>query len=140
MEEERKVKTRFLQIAFGMKVDAVKNPDAQIVSIAANMFESWRFIVSTLMPRMAWLFNMSIFNSKSCSYFEKLGRNIIQERDKIKGGNYNDVIGLMMKLRDDNVKIDDSEDNDFGLGNVKRQRLSNDTIAKVSPCFNAIVT
>jgi cytochrome P450 len=84
---------------FSIDIDAHKNPDSDFMQNGKAIISPWRFAVSALFPQIAALTGVSVFNFNALSFFGKLAREMIRQRDAMTNPP-NDVLGLMMKVRD----------------------------------------
>jgi len=97
---------------FGMDVDSAAEPDNEFTKNGADFIQPWRFFLSTLFPTLCRWLNLGVFNPYAADYFTRVTRKIIKQRDN-DGGNYDDILGLMMRAR--NGELERSEE-DFGGG------------------------
>ena len=117
------------QVAFGINADALNNPDTDFVKNTDIMFETWRFLLQLMCPLICYIFKIGFLSPKVKKFIMNVSKNVIDERDA-KNIKRDDVVGLMMKIRDEGYDTKLEGDMDFGLGKVKAGKLENDTIYK----------
>ena len=119
------------QTVFGIKVDAVKNPETEFMKKCDLSFETWRFMLATICPLICKVFGIGIFNPKVLKFMEDMSKQVIKERDA-NNIQKDDVVGLMMKIRDQGTFDSKTDDlTEYGLGSeVKSYKLDDYTIGK----------
>nr|APH81385.1 cytochrome P450 CYP3024A3 [Tigriopus kingsejongensis] len=120
------------RIVFSMDFQTAKSEGNEFVRHGDNFFEVWRFALSSMLPQVSKIFNISVFNPKSVEYFLKLTAGVLNGRDKSRI-QANDVLGLMMKIRDQNLTAEEagqehSEDDYATKKAMASQLMTNDMI------------
>ena len=121
------------QVAFGIRVDAIKNPDNEFTKFAGDLFSMSRLMLSSLFPSIAAFFNIGIVHKDILDFFFNVSRQILKERQDI-NENHNDILDLMIKIRNKTLKTDHDEE-EFGLRDAKKNYLDDETIAKTMMQF-----
>lgn len=113
------------RIVFSMDFQTIKSNGNEIVTNGDKFFDIWRFFFSTSLPKIARLFNVSVMNPKTANFFISMSENILKGRNGV--NSYpNDVLGLMMKIRDQKL---DPEENDLqGQRQALAAKLMTDTM------------
>nr|AIL94146.1 cytochrome P450 CYP3024A3 [Tigriopus japonicus] len=98
------------RIVFSMDFQTAKSGGNEFVKYGDGFFESWRFMVASVLPSAAKHLNIAVFNPKSSGFFLRLAHQVLSGRD---GANSypSDVLGLMMKIRDGKLipEVDDDK-------------------------------
>ena len=81
-------------VALGMEVDAYKDKDCALMKYGSGLSEMWRWLVVIMIPSIAALFKVQVYNQKSEKWFTSLMRRYI----KTKPLDGNDVLSHLMKI------------------------------------------
>ncbi len=155
------------KMVFSIDINSAENPDNKFCKMGLKFFsDPWRLILSMLCPAVAGFFRVSIFNYESAQYFEKvmIGNCIYSQhgkrpratssypliilqismmmlKEREKSGDwerYNDVLALMMKVRNSDTALQrDGDTDDFQLMGAKKCHLTDHMIAKTLMQFFA---
>lgn len=113
------------RIVFSMDFQTIKSDGNEIVTNGDGFFETWRFFLTMSIPRVAKLFSISIFKPQSVNFFLNMTEKILQGRNG--STSYpNDVLGLMMKIRDQ--KLDPDNDDSKGQKQALAAKFMTDTM------------
>ena len=87
-------------VALGMDVNAFVDRDCELMKQGSSLSEMWRWIVVMMMPSIAALFKVQVYNQKAEKWFTSLMRRYI----KTKPLDGNDVLSLLMKIHREDPK------------------------------------
>ncbi|XP_033231387.1 cytochrome P450 6k1-like [Belonocnema kinseyi] len=113
---------------FGLKLNSLKNPDAEFRNFAKKMFGFYNLkravelTCVSLVPQFATIFDFRFFEKNSSQFFSKAFQEILDER-KEKKINRNDLVDLLIKLRDNDEISEDSHGFQFEGDNLLAQAL-----------------
>lgn len=120
------------QVGFGISADSIKNPDNEFTKAANNIFQTWTFALAMFAPWFLKLFSIPLVEPKSYDFLINTSLDIIKARDG-KNINREDVLGRMIKIRNNEIQDNDSAES---LGEVKKTfTLTNDLISKTMVQF-----
>ncbi|XP_033231386.1 cytochrome P450 6k1-like [Belonocnema kinseyi] len=114
--------------AFGLKLNSLRDPDAQFRKFARMMFgyDNLRRAIEltcvSVAPQLATLFDFRFFEKHSAGFLRKTFEEILDER-KAKKIKNNDLIDLLIQLRDNDEISDDSHGFKFEGDNLLAQAL-----------------
>ena len=124
------------QVAFGVDVNAIENPDNEFTKFAGDMFSISRFMLASMFPKLAVLFNVGIIRKDILQFFLNVSRQILRDRQSgIDLQKHNDVLDLMIKIKNRTLKADDETTKEFGLSSNVEANLDDEVIAKTMMQF-----
>ena len=98
-------------VGLGMDVNAFKDKDCELMKQGSALGEMWRFMVVMMMPSIATLFRVQVYNPKAESWFTTVMRRLIKSNQ---GGN--DVLSTL-------IKIHQEDPENFDQTNVEKTML-----------------
>ena len=95
-------------VGFGLDANTFKDKDSELLKNGAALMEMWRWIVVIMMPSIATLFRVNVYNQKAEKWITSLMRRIIKNK-RGQEEKENDVLSILMKISEDNPKDMDEE-------------------------------
>jgi hypothetical protein len=99
------------KISCSIDINSSSNPDSEIAKAAIDIFAPMnQVLLCQNLPSLAKFFNISFMNKKTVAYFLGLVKAVIKQREDNPKAKFNDVISIMLKVRDGQIK---SQADDF---------------------------
>ena len=116
------------KIAYSVDFKCVQNEGNEISEKCEGMIEAWRFIFTSMFPKLAYWFNIPIYKGDSMHYIVNFSKNIMRQREGM-ANPPQDVLGLMMKVRDNELKANEKDTEVYGLKAATKNLMTDDMIA-----------
>ena len=88
-------------VGFGMEINAFKDKDCELMKQGAALMEMWRWIMVIMVPSIATLFRVNVYNQKAENWFNSLMRRHIEAKRKdVKSSN--DVLSTLIRINEEN--------------------------------------
>ena len=88
-------------VGFGMEINAFKDKECEFMKQGAKLMEIWRWLVIIMLPSIATLFRVNVYNRKAEDWFISLMRRHIElKRKDVKTSN--DVLSTLIRIQEEN--------------------------------------
>ena len=124
------------QVAFGIDVDAINNPNNEFMKFSDDIFSVNRFMLANIFPSLCKLLNIGIMKQEVTDFFCNISLQVLKER-KLKGAanqKHNDVLDMMIRIQNDTLKTEEDA-NEYGLKDAKKCDLNDVMISKTMMQF-----